>query len=388
VAPPFPHAEHKRRLALVQGEMARLDVDLLLVDGVEAMLWLTGFGVSQTMWRCCAVPRSGLPFLFVRALDAAPARERTCFPDVASFLDWEDEVAALAAAVRERSWPVQSWALDFDSHSTTLRRFERLRRAFAPAEVRDFGEALPDLRLPKSSEEAGCLRAAAAVAEGAMARAVAAVRLGGTERDCYAAAAQAFIELGADDGWVGPVTAGRGWNFLHGHLHGEPLAEGDIVHVEVIPKVRSYTARLMRSVVVGEPSARQREVMAALLRLQDRQIAAMSPGAEAAVVDAVLREGVLAEGLRTDFPNITGYTLGIYAAHSQRASDFTRTFSPASRWRLEPGTAFHMYVSAQGLAVSESVLVTDEGPELLTRFPRRLFTTAEAGAAAKQAGEA
>ena len=32
-----------------------------------------------------------------------------------------------------------------------------------------------------------------------------------------------------------------------------------------------------------------------------------------------------------------------------------------------------MYVSASGLAFSETVLVTDHGIELLTKTPRRLF---------------
>jgi Xaa-Pro aminopeptidase len=39
---------------------------------------------------------------------------------------------------------------------------------------------------------------------------------------------------------------------------------------------------------------------------------------------------------------------------------------------LESGMTFHMYVSANGIAFSETVLMTDNGVELLTRSPRRL----------------
>jgi len=34
---------------------------------------------------------------------------------------------------------------------------------------------------------------------------------------------------------------------------------------------------------------------------------------------------------------------------------------------------FHMYASAQGASFSESVLVTDAGPERLTQLPRALI---------------
>jgi Xaa-Pro aminopeptidase len=105
------------------------------------------------------------------------------------------------------------------------------------------------------------------------------------------------------------------------------------------------------------------------------QRAAMRPGIRAAEVDAILREGVLAAGLRRTFDNITGYTLGLYAAATPRTSDFTRSFHPGADWSLETGMVFHMYVSAAGASFSETLLVTGSGAERLTRTPRMLLTT-------------
>jgi Xaa-Pro aminopeptidase len=86
-----------------------------------------------------------------------------------------------------------------------------------------------------------------------------------------------------------------------------------------------------------------------------------------------LRKGVIASGLRTSFDNISGYTLGLYAQAGPRTSDFTRIFHPEAQWRLEPNMVFHMYASARGASWSETVLVTDRGPERLTRLPRTLI---------------
>ena len=46
---------------------------------------------------------------------------------------------------------------------------------------------------------------------------------------------------------------------------------------------------------------------------------------------------------------------------------------PTAEWVLEPGMVFHMYTGAGGMSFSETVLVTDGGPERLTRLERRLF---------------
>jgi Xaa-Pro dipeptidase len=86
-----------------------------------------------------------------------------------------------------------------------------------------------------------------------------------------------------------------------------------------------------------------------------------------------VRDGALAAKLRDRYDNATGYTLGYYAPWSPRTSDFTRLFVPTARWALEAGMVFHMYVSAQGIAFSETVVVTDGGAERLTQTERALF---------------
>ena len=130
----------------------------------------------------------------------------------------------------------------------------------------------------------------------------------------------------------------------------------------------------MRPAVMGTPSAELRDAATTLIEIQDRQIAAMVPGAVARDVDAILRQGVLNAGLREDYVNNTGYTLGYYFEQAPRTSDFTRLFTTEAEWHLKAGMTFHMYTSAvAGIAFSETVLVTDDGPERLTKTERKLF---------------
>ena len=140
--------------------------------------------------------------------------------------------------------------------------------------------------------------------------------------------------------------------------------------------MKHYSARIMRPIAVvapeGEAPATVQALVERLVFHQDRQIAAMAADAKAADVDAVLRDALVNEGIRQRYDNVTGYMLGIYG-RTPRASDFSHTFLPTSDWPLQAGMVFHMYTSAGGIGVSETVLVTANGGERLTRTARRLL---------------
>jgi Xaa-Pro aminopeptidase len=371
--PHFEPAEFSARMAKIGAALAKARVSVGLFDEIEAMAWLTGYGNSENRWRCVGIPVEGEPFWLIRALDAGPCRERSAVGDITSYLDWEDPSAALAALLAERGLAESVIGVEYGSPSMTARRLEELKAALPRARFVDLGTLVAEARLVKSAAEIALLRRAAAIADEALRRAASACRPGGSQRDAALAASAAFIELGADPGAPGPITAGRGWDFLHGHMSETPLAEGDVVHIELTPRLMGYTARIMRCVAVGRPAAELARAAELLAKLQDRQIEAMRPGALASEVDAVLRQGVTEAKLRPDFQNITGYTLGYYSHATTHTSDFTRIFHPKAEWRLEPGMVFHMYVSAAGASFSETVLVGENGPECLTKTPRTIL---------------
>ncbi|WP_341858152.1 M24 family metallopeptidase [Sinorhizobium medicae] len=143
--------------------------------------------------------------------------------------------------------------------------------------------------------------------------------------------------------------------------------------LEVIPRFQGYGARLMRPMVLGDAPDSLRSIASDLLELQDSQFAAMKPGVKACDVDRILREGVLSAGLRNEYPNITGYTMGYYPDFTVRPSDFNRVLLPTSEWTFEEGMVFHMYTSAKGIGFSETVLITASGCERLTNIERQIL---------------
>ena len=99
--------------------------------------------------------------------------------------------------------------------------------------------------------------------------AVAAVGEGVSEREAAGAASRTFLRLGADTARTGPITAGRRSGTLHGLLGDHRLSRGDLLHMELVPSVNGYSARLMRPTVIGPPSAEQADTAARLIEIQE-----------------------------------------------------------------------------------------------------------------------
>ncbi|WP_438390453.1 M24 family metallopeptidase [Caballeronia sp. DA-9] len=368
----FSLDEYHQRLERVRTAMRERQVDVLIVDQTDFLFYLSGFGISENMYRACVVPLEGEPVFMLRSMDELPFLETTWLSEYVGFSDWEDPLAVLATLLERKGWENQRIGFDGDSYCMTVNRFARLKAALPAARFTDFSGVLDVLRACKSPQEIAYVRRAAEIGDIALSEALAVSGVGTSERDAAAAVSYAFMRHGADSGRAGPITQGIGDAFLHGNLHSHPLQRGDILHMELLPFVNGYSARLMRPAIMGEASREQESIAARLLEIQDRQFAAMKPGTVAREIDAIARHGVLDAGLRSAFPNITGYSLGYYPQSTPHTSDFTRIFLPTSEWLLGAGMIFHMYVSANGIAFSETVLVTDDGIELLTRTPRRL----------------
>ncbi|GGG18055.1 Xaa-Pro aminopeptidase [Rhizobium wenxiniae] len=366
----FSRAEYDRRITLARDAMAASGADLLLADSGELLAWLTGYTVSETMYRAAFLPREGEAWFTLRALDEAPCREKSWITDVVGFADTEEAQAAVAASIRDHGFGTARIGLDTSSYSMSAATFMRLQALLPEVTFVPMPGLSDSLRWVKSEAEIAVLAQASEIADKAMAEIARQAKPGMTTRDAAAIASGVFLREGADTGEVGPVVKASGSHeFLHGVFKTEAIEEGDVLHVELIPRVGNYGARMMRPIVVGKPSDALAAAAEKLVELQNQQIAAMKPGAIASDVDAIMRQGALDAGLRPVYDNVTAYTLGLYT-RTPRTSDFSGTFLPTSDWPLEEGMVFHLYATAQGLGFSETVVVGKQGGIRLTKSPR------------------
>ncbi|MER9946489.1 Xaa-Pro peptidase family protein, partial [Mesorhizobium sp. M0092] len=287
------------------------------------------------LYRAGLIPVDGESFFVLRWVDVAPLQERTWVEDIVGFPDEVDPVTAIAQKIRQRGLDRKRIGVDLRSHALTVRTFEALKRELPHVDFVDVDNLPWRLRKLKSKAELEKLRTASAINDTTMRDVVNAVRLGDTEREAVRKAVESCVRHGGDPEWAGVVTAGRGkWASLHGHLSEAPLQKGDILHIELAPYFEGYNSRMMRCVVLGDIPMELDDLSRTMIEIQDEQIAAMKPGAIAKDVDRIMRRGALDTGIRDNYTNVTGYTLGYYSSRLIRGSDFTWVFLPNSEWTL------------------------------------------------------
>lgn len=367
-------AEFSWRVAKARAEMARAGCDVLVLDSCEAVAWISGYTVSETRYRAVFLPLEGAPWWVLRDLDIAPCREGGWIADVVGFPDNAAPEAVMVSELQHRGFGRARIGADFNSIGWNPVRAAALAEALPGAEWVNLPGVTESLRWVKSVAEIALIERAAAAADAAMAAVAGAAAIGITPREVAAIAAATQLRRGADSGVTGPILRSSGAHeFLHGLFRSDGLAEGDVLHVELVPTVGNYGARMMRPIVIGTPTAQQQITAAQLLAIQDAQIAAMRPGTPARDVDRIMRQGALDAGLRRDYTNVTAYTLGLYS-RTPRASDFSRVLLPDQDWLLEENMVFHVYTTAEGLGFSETVQVTPDGGCRLTHTARAILT--------------
>lgn len=373
VLPPnFPVQEYRTRLAALRSVMVERRIDLLLVDQFEHMEYFGGYHSTAAMYQAVLIPLGQEPVAVIRALDAAIFSEVSWLTDCVSFGDHEDPIKLVADTIKALGLGSSVIGVEHDSHFLTLNRAAELKSLLPSATFADFSRVMWEMRLVKSPLELACIEVAAEICDRAATAAFDAAQIGVNEREVFIAMTSEAWRSGADNTLVAVMASGSRSASLHAELAGRELAEGDIVHVEPVPHFRGYTARLMRPKSIGSPTDEQNQTAETMLQIQDEQFRAMKPGANAKDIDRIIREGVLAAGLRESYTNITGYTLGLKCP--PRTSDFTRVFLAESDWQLEQNQVFHMYTSAGGMAFSETIVVTPRGGKNLTKMGRRLFS--------------
>ncbi|WP_439397388.1 M24 family metallopeptidase [Bradyrhizobium sp. PMVTL-01] len=373
----FPPDEYRRRLVNTQREMEKADIPVLLLHQPESIIYLTGFNIGTGFYayHALVVPQKGAPVLVVRDVEVPAIKgdsiieERVVYEDKSNAL--EVAAPAVGKALDQLGLAGGKVGVDENSWFLTLERYRYLRAELPHATFTAEPNIVDQLRLIKSTLEVECIREAAAIVEAGVRKAIEQVAEGRTERELAAVLFHEIVRMGGDLPLSAVILSGERGNEVHGNLTDRKLVKGDHIYFEPSAIRNQYTARFMRTAIVGSPNADQMRTAETLIGIQDDGIAKMKPGTIAAEVDAAFRKPALQSGLRKSYTNKSGYSLGLIVRPN--ITEQGRDFLPDANWTLEPGMVFHMLMMANGIGLSETVLVTDKGPERLTKMERKLF---------------
>jgi Xaa-Pro dipeptidase len=286
----------------------------------------------------------------------APGVETASFPGFA--VEDVDRASLATAAALEALGDARELAVELDSLPGDL-ALALVDRGVA---LTDVGESLRAARAVKDLDEIEALRAAIEIADVGQAAARSAAQAGATELSVWASLRSAMED--AAGGRI-PVLADLVSGERTAEVGGPPterrLETGDLVLVDLVPRPGAYWADSCATVAVGEPPAAARQDHAAAVAALGQAVELCRPGVRAADIDVRAREAIEAAG--GSYPHHTGHGIGVTFHEEPRVipgSD--RVLEEGMVVALEPGT----YGDGFGVRVEQVVLVTAEGPEILS----------------------
>ena len=206
------------------------------------------------------------------------------------------ELAALAPA----KWATggrfkvgfQQW---FDTPAFLIDMFRQVNPG---VEVVSSDPIMDPLRMIKEPAELALLTDAQRIAGLGMDSARELLRPDVTARKIATEATYAMMRAGAE-GTSTPIYVNFGVEtcMLHGRLSPAPLKRGQLVLIDLTPVVDGYCANLARTFVLGEPDARQAELIATYREIVAAVRAGMRPGVTTAQLDELAHGACAAHGL-------------------------------------------------------------------------------------------
>jgi Xaa-Pro aminopeptidase len=377
----FSRAEYERRHSAIRARMAERELDALIVSAPQHLAYVAGdphgfmtagvhLGLSPLI-----LTADHSAFL-VRKFEEPSAADDSPIADVIGYSsDVEnprDPVEVLAETLAQLGLGGKRIGIEGDLWGLTPADLDGLRARLDGTEWVEASDIVRLTATVKSAEELELMRRVSQISVAGVEAFIEGSVAGATEADVVSRVWDALVHAGSEFPYYMPyVLSGERTWLPHGAWALREIKDGDTLWTEQSGSLLHYHSPLARTVLIGEnPEAEH--VYALARRAQDAAIAKMRPGVTTGEVDAACRGLLAEEGYDGWLRHRVGYAVGIDWVGRKALS-----LRPEGEEPLEPGMTFHVvcllsYPEKFGIFVSDTVAVTEDGPDILSGFDRDL----------------
>lgn len=270
--------------------------------------------------------------------------------------------------------------IGYESGHLTVAEFQRYSDGVKTASWKGGDDRVERLRCVKDASEVAQIRESIRIAERAFAMFRAMLKTGDTEKELHDAMEAYVRRAGGTETAFSPIVAvGPRAALPHAPPSQHAIGEHPLVLIDWGAAGAFYKSDLTRILWThnnvafpggSKPSDDVREVHAIVKEAQRRAIAAMRPGASSKEVDRIARGYIEQEGYGEFFNHGLGHGFGLQIHEAP-------FFRPSTDVTLEAGMVVTcepgIYLEgAFGVRIEDDILITPDGPEILTHCPREL----------------
>src|SRR5690606_32654353 len=255
--------------------------------------------------------------------------------------------------------------------------YEQLKKGLPNATFKDATLLVNYVRMIKSDLEIENMKKAGKIAEIAMQKAIDEINEGVRENEVVANIYQSQIygtvEFGGDYPAIVPLLpSGEKTSSPHITWSDQKYKKGDNVIIELAGCYKRYHAPLARTLVIGEPNKNVKELADVVIEGIEETLEFIKPGVTCEEIEEVWRTSIGKYGFIKD--SRIGYSMGL--SYPPDWGEHTASLRAGDKTILKKNMTFHLipgiWYDDFGVEISESFVVTEDGVETLSHFPREL----------------
>ncbi len=373
----FERSEFDARLARLLARMQEEKLDAMLLFAQESMYWLTGYDTfGYCFFQTLVVKADGSLTLLTRSADLRQAQLTSVITDIRIWVDRvnADPTLDLKDLLSDLDLLGTRIGVEYDTHGMTGRVARLLDRQLASfGQIVDASYVISRLRLTKSAAEIVHIERAAALADDALDAALSLVKPGADEADILAAM-QGAVFSGGGDYPANEFILGSGAEALLCRYKSgrRKLNASDQLTLEWAGVDAHYHAAMMRTVVIGSPSHRHRELYSACLETLQAVETILMPGHSFGDIFDMHARIMDERGLARHRLNACGYSLGARFSPSWMEHEMFHMGNP-QEIQENMSLFVHMIImdsdSGTAMTLGQTYLTTSQAPKALSRHP-------------------
>jgi Xaa-Pro aminopeptidase len=347
------------RISRLRRLMKQSGLPAFLVARREDVRYLTGFSGSAGS----LLVASGRPCLITDFRYKLQAHLET--KGVTVLIQKKDFFTALRDAAEhlaaDRLW--------FDESALTVQDLKKLKKQGLT--LKGHSDLVGMLRRHKDEHELAHIRLAIKRAEQSFRELKKSIKPGALERELGLRLELLMRENGSRKAAFDTIVASGGNGAMpHASVTSRRIKKGDLVTFDFGAEANGYYSDITRTICVGRPSTRQREIHELVLKAQTAAIDRVRPGVTCKSVDDTARTIIRNAGHGEHFGHGTGHGIGLMVHEGP-------SLSPLSKDRVEKDMVFTVEPGVYlpgwgGVRIEDMVFVTESGVKVLTTLPREL----------------
>lgn len=261
--------------------------------------------------------------------------------------------------------------LGFEQDFVTFSTFELLEQIIS-GELIPITGLIEELREVKSKMEIETIKKACSISDSAFKYILGEIKPGMTEIEVANQLDFHMRGLGATGvSFETIVASGIRSAMPHGVASHKKIETGDFVTMDFGCYYEGYVSDMTRTIAVGEPSEKLKEIYAITLEAQLKVNDAAKPGMTGVQLDAIARDHIAKYGYGEAFGHSTGHGIGLEIHEGPNVSRLAeKRFVTGNVITNEPG----IYLPGiGGVRIEDDLVITENGNEVITHSPKELI---------------